>query len=233
MTDNTITVAFESRLEAWRSANNGKLPENIVIYRDGVSESQFDQVLKEEVPKIRKACSGLYAGTQPRITLVVAIKRHTVRFFLRDGKVNEEIQFVENIRPGTVVDVGVTQKRYWEVFLAAHAAIKGTTKPTRYVVILDEIFANEFNKFGAEQLELFTHNLSYVYGRANKAVSVCTPAYYADILCTRARAYTSALDNERFKTDLRKSIAGFPKAKEEQIMGGRIHPDLENSMYWI
>lgn len=233
MTDETITKAFVSRLEAWRRANDSKLPENIVIYRDGVSESQFDQVLKEEVPKIRKACSGLYAGTHPRITVVVAVKRHMVRFFLKEGRVNKAEQVVDNIRPGTVVDNGVTQKRYWEFFLAAHAAILGTTKPTRYVVLLDEIFSNEFSSTGAEQLELFTHDLSYVYGRATRAVSVCTPAYYADILCTRARAYMSALDNERFKSDIIRSIAGDPGADEEQIMGGQIHPDLENSMYWI
>lgn len=234
MVDKTITDAFKSRLKAWMSVNDGKLPENVVIYRDGVSESQFEQVLRGEVPKIRKACSELYTGTQPRITLVLAIKRHTVRFFLQSGKTNEQSIVEENIRPGTVVDAGVTQDRYWEFYLAAHAAIKGTTKPTRYVVVLDEIFVNEFPpNNAAEQLEIFTHSLSYVYGRANRAVCVCTPAYYADILCTRARAYTSALDNERFKSEMRKSIAGDQKANEQQIMGGRIHPDLENSMYWI
>lgn len=233
MTDKTLTEAFVSRLEAWKWANGSKLPENIVIYRDGVSESQFDQVLKKEVPMIRKACSGLYAGTKPRITIVVAVKRHTVRLFPKNGKANKEGQVVENIRPGTVVDSGVTQKRYWEFYLAAHAAIRGTTKPTRYVVVLDEIFSNEYSENGAEQLELFTHDLSYVYGRATRAVSVCTPAYYADILCTRARAYMSALDNERFKFDIRTSIAGDSRAHEERIMDGRIHPDLENSMYWI
>lgn len=234
MVDRTITNAFKSRLEVWMSVNNGRLPENIVIYRDGVSESQFEQVLKGEIPKIRKACSELYTGTQPRISLVLAIKRHTVRFFLQSGKTNKEKIVEENIRPGTVVDAGVTQTRYWEFFLAAHAAIKGTTKPTRYVVVLDEIFVNEYPRNNAaEQLEIFTHYLSYVYGRANRAVCVCTPAYYADILCTRARAYTSALDNGRFKSEMRKSIAGDQRANEQQIMGGRIHPDLENSMYWI
>lgn len=231
MADKTFTKAFVSLLQAWSSSNGDKLPENIVIYRDGVSESQFEQVLTEEVPKIRKACSGLYAATQPRITLVVAVKRHTVRFFLKGGRFDDKNNAMDNIRPGTVVDRGVTQNQYWEFFLAAHAAIQGTTKPTRYVVVLDEIFRNVYPNNGAEQLELFTHNLSYVYGRANKAVSVCTPAYYADILCTRARAYTAALENDRFKSDITRSIAGDPRA--DQILERRIHPDLENSMYWI
>ena len=32
-----------------------------------------------------------------------------------------------------------------------------------------------------------------MFGRATKAVSLCPPAYYADILCERARVYLSGL----------------------------------------
>ena len=41
----------------------------------------------------------------------------------------------------------------------------------------------------AAQVEKITHNLSYLYQRATKAVSYCTPAYYADLLCARGRAW--------------------------------------------
>ena len=41
----------------------------------------------------------------------------------------------------------------------------------------------------ADKVEKITHNLSYLYQRATKAVSYCTPAYYADLLCARGRAW--------------------------------------------
>jgi hypothetical protein len=34
-----------------------------------------------------------------------------------------------------------------------------------------------------------THNLCYTFGRATRSVSICPPAYYADILCERGRSY--------------------------------------------
>lgn len=38
---------------------NGMKPKRIIFYRDGVSEGQFKQVQKEEVPQIIQACRDL------------------------------------------------------------------------------------------------------------------------------------------------------------------------------
>ena len=35
--------------------------------------------------------------------------------------------------------------------------------------------------------------MCYLFGRATKAVSICPPAYYADLVCERARCYLSNL----------------------------------------
>lgn len=236
MTDETLMGVLMSLLTAWKakSANGKKKSFNVVIYRDGVSESQFDQILEREVPKIRQAYENVFPLALVKITLVVAIKRHTTRFFPGDSK---GCYLKDNIKPGIVVDNGVTQPKYWEFFLAAHFAHKGTAKPTRYVVVLDEIFEKTY-KFHpsmkhAAQLEKFTHDVSYLFGRATNAVSVCTPAYYADILCTRARAYMAALANPETRSEIEESIRGRSDEEKERVLAGRIHILLENSMYWI
>ena len=46
-------------LELYR-AKNGRLPDPIVFVRDGVSDGQFVQILKEEVPQLMRACKKLY-----------------------------------------------------------------------------------------------------------------------------------------------------------------------------
>lgn len=236
MTDETLMKAFMSLLRAWKikSANSKKKAFNVVIYRDGVSESQFDQILEREVPKIRQAYKEVFPSTLLKITLVVAIKRHTTRFFPKSPRDGDS---KGNIKPGTVVDNGVTQPKYWEFFLAAHSALKGTAKPTRYVVVLDEIFEKTYKLYPvmkhSAQLEKFTHDVSYLFGRATNAVSVCTPAYYADILCTRARAYMAALANPSTKSEIDTSIKESSDKDKERVLAGKIHPLLENSMYWI
>lgn len=52
---------LESRLRLW--ITKGKLseyPENILVYRDGVSEGQYQTVLNDEVPLLREACKKPY-----------------------------------------------------------------------------------------------------------------------------------------------------------------------------
>ena len=56
-------------------------------------------------------------------------------------------------------------------------------RPAHYVVIHNGIGLN------VTQVETLTHKLSYLYERATKAVSYCTPTYYADLLCARARLW--------------------------------------------
>jgi len=55
--------------------------------------------------------------------------------------------------------------------------------PAHYVVIKDD------SKLGADQLQSLTHFLCYAFAHATRSVSICPPAYYADLLCERGRAY--------------------------------------------
>ena len=44
-------------------------------------------------------------------------------------------------------------------------------------------------RLSADDLQSITHAFCYAYARATKGVSYCAPAYYADRLCDRGRAY--------------------------------------------
>jgi eukaryotic translation initiation factor 2C len=43
-------------------ARNKALPERVFLFRDGVSEGQFDKVLVDELPQIQKAFEKVYTG---------------------------------------------------------------------------------------------------------------------------------------------------------------------------
>ncbi|CAF4170944.1 unnamed protein product, partial [Rotaria magnacalcarata] len=56
-------------------------PSAIVIYRDGISESEFDTVFEKELTAIRDACVELSPVYRPYLTYIVVNKRHHTRFF--------------------------------------------------------------------------------------------------------------------------------------------------------
>ncbi len=142
------------RLELWRKHNGGKLPEKILVYRDGVSEGQYEAVLRDELPGFQKACEKLYGKMpQPKISIIIVGKRHHTRFYATS---TEDCDSKGNTKNGTVVDRGVTMERGWDFFLQAHTCIQGTARPAHYVVIRDEI------GLGADGLEQMVSYSCYV-----------------------------------------------------------------------
>lgn len=71
--------------------------------------------------------------------------------------------------------------------------------------------------------------MCYLFGRATKAVSICPPAYYADILCTRQRAYM----DDVFSSGGRNSGPTLSENDHTSIIGRRVHEKIRDSMYYI
>lgn len=84
----------------------------------------------------------------------------------------------------------------------AHAGLQATSKPTHYVLVHDEI------GLSPDELQTLTHDMSYTYARATKAVSLVPPVYYAGLACKRGRCYLRTL-LQGF-TDRPKSAAAGP-----------------------
>ncbi|KAK3897907.1 hypothetical protein C8A05DRAFT_38514 [Staphylotrichum tortipilum] len=112
-----------------------------------------------------------------------------------------------------------------------------TARPAHYFVVLDEIFRTHYAKTvppslqnTADVLEALTQNMCYTYGRATKAVSLCTPAYHADVVRERARCYLSGV----FETpshSMAGSVGGAPAAiSSDDVL---IHARLRDSMFYI
>ena len=73
-----------------------------------------------------------------------------------------------------------------EYFLVAHAAIKGTARPTKYIVISDD------EDWKPSELHALTHRLCYSYARSTTSVSLVNVAYYAHLIGNRVRVYCGA-----------------------------------------
>ncbi|KAF3481133.1 uncharacterized protein GIQ15_03892 [Arthroderma uncinatum] len=97
------------RLKSWKDQEC--LPEKVIVYRDGVSESQYKQ----------------------KVIIVLA---NYQRFYPVSNEQLDERS--GNVLPGTVVDRGCTMAREFDFFMVAHAGIQGTCRPAHYVVLKDE-----------------------------------------------------------------------------------------------
>lgn len=173
---------FLNRIKLWQEKNPGKLLQNIIIYRDGVSESQYDQVIQKELETCKEACKTRFKTENlPRFTFIVCTKRHHTRFYQKKD------DQVINPLCGTVVDRGITHAPRFDFFLQSHHTSLGTARGAYYTVLHDEVFADRDNR--ADAIQSITYNMCYLFGRATKAVSICPPVYLADLACTRARSY--------------------------------------------
>lgn len=155
---------IEERVICWYE-KNGILPENILFYRDGVSESQFEMVknleYRQVVTGFNNAAKRLQSSSKDvKVTLVVVGKRHHTKFFPdkdvvelehRDERKYPAVRHLEdkNCPYGLVVDSGIIDPHYFSFYLQSHDSPLGTAKSAHYFVIQNkmELSANELQSF--------------------------------------------------------------------------------------
>lgn len=75
--------------QCYREYNQGKMPNHIFFYRDGVGDSMRQQVIDFELEQLNKIINeeyGYYEGSEaklptPKVTLIIVNKRVRQRFF--------------------------------------------------------------------------------------------------------------------------------------------------------
>ncbi|KAM6040380.1 piwi-like protein 2 [Chlamydotis macqueenii] len=145
---------------------NHCLPKKIVVYRDGVSDSQLDTVLKYEIPQMQK-CFTTFENYQPSMVVVVVQKQISTNFYTLTAE-----QFASP-PPGTVIDHTVTSSDWQDFFLLAHCSRQGCSIPTRYICVLNT--AN----LSCEHLQRLTFKLCHLYWNWPGTVRVPAPCKYA------------------------------------------------------
>lgn len=130
----------------YRENNQGKTPTKVVVYRDGVSESQYEmvslilifidfygfnlmdlqlfefQVLKKETYALKEALLEFCQDAIP-VTIIVCQKRHHTRFFPVNMNPNAKARD-QNISAGTVVDTGPVSTSLFDFYLASHTGLQ-------------------------------------------------------------------------------------------------------------
>ncbi|XP_028802604.1 protein argonaute 4A-like [Neltuma alba] len=196
---------------------SGRRPEHIVIFRDGVSESQFNQVLNVELDQIIQACKHFQETWDPKFTVIIAQKNHHTRFFQANAQ--------KNVPPGTTIDNRVCHPKNNDFYMCAHAGMIGTTRPTHYHVLHDEI------GFSADDLQELVHSLCYVFQRSTTAISEVAPVRYAHLAAAQLAQFIKF--DEIPESSSSSSHGGFTSVGTPQVQElPRLHERVRNSMFF-
>ncbi|XP_039018892.1 protein argonaute 4-like [Hibiscus syriacus] len=128
--------------------------------------------------------------------VIVTQKNHHTKFFQQGSP--------DNVPPGTIIDNKICHPKNNDFYLCAHAGMIGTTKPTHYHVLLDQI------GFSADDLQELVHSLSYVYQRSTTAISVVASICYSHLAASQVGTFIKFEDPHRHR----------------QAMVGSPHPEL-------
>ncbi|KAG5239467.1 protein argonaute 4A [Salix suchowensis] len=207
-------IIRESLVDFYSSSGKRK-PDQIIIFRDGVSESQFSQVLNIELEQIIEACKFLDENWCPKFMVIIAQKNHHTKFFQSGSP--------DNVPPGTVIDNKVCHPRNNDFYMCAQAGMIGTTRPTHYHVLHDEL------GFSADDLQELVHSLSYVYQRSTTAVSLVAPVCYAHLAASQMAQFIKFDDlSDTSSSHGEVTIPGAVPVPELP----RLHDNVSSSMFF-
>lgn len=199
----SLTNAFVKLLRCFCERNEGQMPYHIIVYRDGVADNQFESMLDTEYGAMREAIDlAGYTEDRVKISIIVCQKRHHTRLAYQPTPgadyMNPCVGLVVDAQ-GSEFAAGATGGRSSragasmegedpmgcivgsnlnEFYLNSHAAVLGTSKPTKYILVRDEI------GFRMSELQLLTFWLTHLYCRCTRSVSIATPGKHLMTLLT-------------------------------------------------
>lgn len=172
---------------------NGRLPDTLVVYRGGVSESQEIGLLESEVYHPEGGILATIVGVSEEVAwdddevahwkerfefaYIVVRRRTSTRFCSLDA---------ENMPSGTFIDDDIVVKREevdadvepkkFDFYMVSQSFVIGTAKPTLYAVLYNTLTLSRY-----EVIQL-TYRLCMVYQTFSGMVSMPAPLKYAQKL---------------------------------------------------
>eukprot|EP00993_Chasmostoma_nieuportense_P000991 NODE_190_length_2759_cov_96.849924_g176_i0.p1 GENE.NODE_190_length_2759_cov_96.849924_g176_i0~~NODE_190_length_2759_cov_96.849924_g176_i0.p1 ORF type:complete len:886 (+),score=222.57 NODE_190_length_2759_cov_96.849924_g176_i0:271-2658(+) len=129
-----LTAAFAEALTQYRNFHNGRIPERVVVYRNGVGESQFLTVGKQEVAALGRELQNSCPGAQ--LCFALTFKNTKARIFADMG--NDRY---DNPAPGTVLDgSGISNRTgFYEFLLVPQSVTQGCITPIKVICLHNNI----------------------------------------------------------------------------------------------
>nr|XP_019611125.1 PREDICTED: piwi-like protein 3 [Rhinolophus sinicus] len=163
---NGLRACLQEALKLWYERNS-ILPYSIIVYRDGVGDGQLQALIDYEIPQIVSSLESIFKSQNFKLTFIVVKKRINTRFFVQSqGR-------LRNPLPGTVVDVVLTKREWYDFFIISQSVKDGTVTPTHYNVIHDTV------RLSPDTVQCLTYRLCHMYYNLPGVIRVPAPCHYA------------------------------------------------------
>ncbi|KXN86194.1 Protein argonaute-3 [Leucoagaricus sp. SymC.cos] len=202
-------------------------PKRLLFFRDGVSEGEFVDFVKEIASKrdsphsFTEACKA--AKLNPKITYVVVGKRHHYRFCPQDPRDQNQADRSGNCPAGMVVDQVITHPIDFDYYLLSHGGLIGTSRAAHYSV---RPFPSMVDPH-ADSLQALSFSLCHIFARATRSVSIPAPVYYAHLVCKRSKNHY----DPRSGSDTASSSGGGSQGLRDRFKP--LHDNQAGNMYFM
>ncbi|KAL4065381.1 Piwi-domain-containing protein [Scleroderma citrinum] len=205
-------------------------PSSLILFRDGLSEGEYARAAEMEIKAIKDTIDALWVekkalAKKPLLTYIVVGKKHHVRFFPKSERDGDKSG---NCPAGFVADRGIGNPVARDFYLQSHGGLLGTSRPSHYIVLLDENYSGNL-----DILQNLSFGLCHAYARATRSVSIPAPVYYADIVCARANFHFEP--SLRYDDSAGSSVSGgasFDIARWEKGYQ-KTHGSMAGKMYFM
>lgn len=143
---------------------NNTYPDQVIVFRDGVSDGQLELVAEHEAAQIERLFKTSFEAS---FAFIVVQKRINLRFFQVAGKE------YNNPPPGSVLDHTIMKRKYYDFLLVSQHVTQGTVTPTHYIVIKDN------TTLTPDQMQKISYKLTHQYFNWPGTVRVPAPCQYA------------------------------------------------------
>ena len=167
-----------------------KIPNILIIYREGLTESQAKAQLPNEIEALNRVVEEVSKKTKPvtnvdfnpEIVYVLVNKKINTRFYSenKDQTGGKFQQSVKNPNSGSIIMEESETNPYFNFYLAAQYVTEGTCTPTHYKVI------HSNGKMPEEALMMFTYEQCFSYYNWSGAIRVPAPLQSASKLARLA-----------------------------------------------
>ncbi|KAI6186294.1 hypothetical protein M3Y98_00117400 [Aphelenchoides besseyi] len=172
------------------------LPDNVVVFRGGITDNIADMVAEFECNKMEKGWSRVIERLQlpkKRLQLMYLNVERKHKMCFKKEEIPRHARVVEmNLDRGTVIDSIVTSTDGNDFYLCSHKGILGTSRPAYY-----KIHRDDWN-VRPDDLQVIIYCLCYLVARSVNSVSIPAPLYYAGLVCHRVRYYLRATERSFF-----------------------------------
>ena len=152
---------------------NNCYPQQLIVYRDGISETQIEECVMTELLAFKEVVSSQqYAAYGINIEFLCVQKRVNARFLISTN--------LESAPPGTAINDIVVSNQFWDFYLVpSKPPPKCVAIPTRCIVIEDGLRLSDYDGKGEMDLMHFTNSLCSLYFNWPGPTRVPAPIKYA------------------------------------------------------